>query len=119
MNEMFDIDEQARAMERMFIWDSVTGVGFPLTPDILTIDIEELSLEERIVLSAGTTFEIDELIKKKGDSLINQFVLATRVFSVLVKALVNSEPVEKRQQYLKTIRQTLAEISENGVPDDD
>lgn len=114
MSQLFDKDEQIRALERMYVYDPVNHVGFPVTHDILTVDIDSLSYEERILLSMGEPGPVKELLEKKGDTLINQFSLATRVFSILVHKLIKSEPEEKQLEVVEIIRKALETITEEG-----
>lgn len=118
MSGIFDEQDQLQALERLYIYDPVNHNGFPLTPDILAIDIDSLSHEERILLSLGAPGPVKELILEKGDTLINQFSLATRVFGILINKLLQEESAEKRHEVLEIIRKVLKEISEGNFDED-
>lgn len=110
---MIDKDKVNEAMESLYIYDKITGVGFPLTEDILCVDISNLSPDERLAISAN---QMDDVIEKHGVTLISQLVLATEVLGFVLNELFANQPQHLQDQALASVRAAIAKIVFPGGP---
>ena len=108
---MIDNSEMEKAMESVFIYDKLTGVGFPLTKDIVCIDISQLSHEERLAISSN---QLDEVAQKHGLTLISQLVIATRVLGFVLNELYSNKPKHEQDQAVASVKAALRKLTENN-----
>lgn len=108
MTFMFSDEDVEQSMESVFIYDKLTRVGFPLTKDIVCIDISALSQEERLAVSAN---QIDDVAAKHGLTLISQLVLATQVLGFVLNELYANQPQHIQDQALASVKSALRKIT--------
>lgn len=106
---MIGEEEIEHSMESVFIYDKLTGAGFPLTNDIVCIDISNLSQEERLAVSANNMGEIAE---EHGLTLISQLVIATRVLGFVLNELYANQPQHVQDQALASVKTALRKLTE-------
>lgn len=89
----------------MYIWDSMEKRGFPISEHIKTVDLDDLSREERLVIAAGVDVNAIELIiSEHGTELLEAMAQNLALFiSMLFKIYVN-ESDEKKQEIISIIR---------------
>jgi len=116
MNIMLDEKLVNESMASLYIYDKITRAGFPLTEDIMCLDVSELSLEERLRISAN---ELDDVIEKHGVTLISQMVLATEVLGYVLNELFQNEPKHKQDQALASVRAAISKLNKRPRGGDD
>jgi hypothetical protein len=105
--------EFEEATESLYIWDRVEGKGFPLTDDIMCIDLSELSHEQRLIIAGTNTDEINNLINEEGGTLLSLLEMSVRVFRMLVQEIYKNESEDKKLEIQEVVRRVL---SDNIVP---
>jgi len=111
MNLMIDKEKINASMESVYIYDKLTGAGFPLTEDIMCVDISDLSPDERLAISAN---QMDDVIAKHGTTLISQLVLATEVLGFVLNELFANQPQHVQDQVMSSIKSALLKITRPG-----
>jgi hypothetical protein len=101
----------------LYIWDEMEKRGFPVTKDVMILDIDELSWEQKQILSAGSEMEISELAKKEGQELISFVMMGANIFAKLMQVVFMNESPEKRKEISNLIRSTMKEMADEW--DDD
>lgn len=113
------LQEFTEATESLYIWDRVEGKGFPLTDDILCIDLSQLSNEQRLIIAGTNKEEISNLIKQEGGTLGGLLEMSVRVFRALVRELYMHESDEKKEEIQELVRRTLETGVDSGFEDDE
>ena len=78
---MIDKEKINASMESVYIYDKLTGAGFPLTEDIMCVDISDLSPDERLAISANQ-MELEDLHMSEPSETwykINKHELETKI----------------------------------------
>lgn len=107
MMGLIDLTAAKELASHLYLWDSVEKRGTPITQDIHVLDIDELSQEERLIISGGIPEEIQKLVEERGSTLESQLTLSIRIFAKLVNAVYEKAHPAQQQQILELIRETL------------
>jgi hypothetical protein len=113
------IKEFNEASESLYIWDRVEGKGFPLTDDIMCIDLSQLSHDERLIIAGTNKEEILELMQREGGTLSGLLEMSVRVFRQLVQKLYMHESDEKKMEIQELVRRTLESSIDSMFDEDD
>lgn len=103
----------------LYIWDEMEKRGFPVTKDVIILDIDELSWEQKQILSAGNELEISELAKKEGQELLSFIMMGANVFAKLMQVIYQNEPPEKRKEISNLIRGAMKDMVDDWEDDAD
>lgn len=107
------------AFGALYVWDNMEKRGFPITDDVMILDIDELSWEQKQIIASGNELEISELAKKEGQELGSFIMMGATVFVKLVHAIYENETDEKKKEISNLIRTTMRSIVENWGDDAD
>lgn len=107
MMGLIDLTAAAEITSHLYLWDSIEKRGTPITQDIHVIDMNDLSQEQRLVISGGIPEEIQKLVEEHGSTLESQLTLSIRIFAKLVNAVYEKAHPAQQQQILELIRETL------------
>lgn len=91
----------------LYIWDSLEGRGNALTDHIIVIELEELSHEERLVISGGDPMEIQKIATARGCTLNSQLIGNAQVFIALINEVFANSGSEEKARMLQFVRKFL------------
>jgi organic radical activating enzyme len=110
MMGIIDLTAAKELASHLYLWDAVEKRGTPITQDIHVIDMDNLSQEQRLVISGGNPEEITKLVEDHGSTLESQLTLSIRIFAKLVNAVYEKSHPSQQQQIVELIRETLDAI---------
>lgn len=90
-----------------YIWDGLEKRGFPVSEHIKLVDLEDLTLEERLVLAGDDTMAIEKIIAVKGHEFLDVMSQNMVMFLKMMFSLYQYESDEKKREILNVIRSSF------------
>ena len=95
---------------QLYLWDGLEKKGFPVTDDVMIVDIDGLTWDQKQIIAMGNEMEIDELVKEEGMQLNSFVMMGATVFVKLMSAVYQNESEEKRREIGALIKDTMKDI---------
>jgi hypothetical protein len=115
--EIFNMNDVDQALNSLYVWDGIEKRGFPVTPDVMIVDIDGLTWEQKQVIAAGNELEVAELMKEEGQELGSFIMMGATVFTKLMHVIYENETPEKREEINNLIKNTMRDIIERFSDD--
>jgi hypothetical protein len=104
------MDEIEEALGSLYVWDGIEKRGFPVTSDVLIVDIDGLDWDQKQIIAAGNELELSQLMKEEGQELGSFIMMGATVFTKLMHAIYDHETPEKRAEIGALIKDTMRDI---------